>query len=138
MALSEQEQRLLDEMERHLYQNEADVVSTTPRSSAPVSTRSIVLSILAVAIGLGIVLVALSLQLPIAVGVIIGIGGFLVMLLGVLFAFRSKRPGPGEKAADVGGSSGAPSAKGTAKSSPSGGGFMDRLEDRWDRRRNGD
>lgn len=127
MALSEQEQRLLDEMERHLYQNEADVMSTTPRSNAPISTRTIVLAILAVAVGLGVVLAGLALQLP-----IVGIVGFIVMLVGVLFAFRSRQGDDSAMIMDA--PSSAPEGKGARAS----GGFMDRLEGRWDRRRNGD
>lgn len=134
MALSEQEQRLLDEMERHLYQNEADVMSTTPRQAAPVSTRSVVLAILAVAVGLGIVVAGLATQLP-----IIGIAGFVVMLVGVLAAFRTRPSASGEADAST---PRTPSASGAASKGRSAGtadrGFMDRLEDRWDRRRNGE
>jgi len=35
MPLSENEQRLLDEMERNLYKNEADVMSTSGLVRAP-------------------------------------------------------------------------------------------------------
>lgn len=131
MALSEQEQRLLDEMERHLYQNEADVMSTTPRSSASISTRSVVLAILAVAVGLGVVIAGLAVQHPV-ISPIIGVSGFVVMLLGVLLAFRGRR-GAASNDANLGAG---PSPK---RESPGAGssssGFMDRLEDRWDRRR---
>ena len=41
MPLSEQEQRLLDEMERHLMRNDADVVSA-PRDGRTLSYRNIV------------------------------------------------------------------------------------------------
>ena len=41
MPLSEQEQRLLDEMERHLMRNDADVVSA-PRDGRALSYRNIV------------------------------------------------------------------------------------------------
>ncbi|MGO2113120.1 MAG: hypothetical protein ACTH31_16060, partial [Pseudoclavibacter sp.] len=111
-------------------------------STQAVTTRSIVLAILAVAVGLGVVLVGLTLQQP-----VVGIGGFVVMLLGVLLAFRRGKPGKGKNATDGDSSDGAPASastsngvKGDAKrgATPSDGGFMDRLEDRWDRRRNGD
>lgn len=134
MALSEQEQRLLDEMERHLYQNDADVMSTAPRQSSHVSTRAIVLAILAVAVGLGIVIAGLATQLP-----IVGVLGFVVMLVGVLYAFRGSKRDAAESADtdSPASSSGGSAARGGAagKRSKSGGGFMDRLEDRWDRRR---
>jgi len=41
MPLSEQEQRLLDEMERHLMRNDADVVSA-PTDGRTLSYRNIV------------------------------------------------------------------------------------------------
>lgn len=131
MALSEQEQRLLDEMERHLYQNDADVMSTTPRQSPGVSTRALMLAILAVAVGLGIVVAGLATQLP-----IVGVLGFVVMLIGVLSAFRGPKRSDADDAEP--GAGDAPKASGRrnaqGKSSASGG-LMDRLEDRWDRRR---
>lgn len=126
MALSEQEQRLLDEMERHLYQNDADVVSTAGRSSGGVSTRSVVLAVLAVAVGLGIVLGGLALQQP-----VVGVIGFVAMLIGVVFAFRPRKgdaQAQAESAPDPK-SSGAPKAKGS---------FMGNLEERWERRQSGD
>ena len=129
MALSEQEQRLLDEMERHLYQNEADVMSTAPRTTSSVSTRAVVLAVLAVAVGLGIVVAALAAQMW-----VLGIVGFLVMLAGVLFAFR-RREGAVEGEQRPTGPAASGPARGTTKPSS---GFMDRLEDRWDRRRNGE
>ena len=45
MPLSEQEQRLLDEMERHLMRNDADVVSA-PRDGRSLSYRNIVYGII--------------------------------------------------------------------------------------------
>lgn len=129
MALSEQEQRLLDEMERHLYQNDADVVSTEARAGAGVSARSLVLTILAVVVGLGIVLGALAAQSP-----IVGVVGFVVMLVGVLLAFRPNGRAPRRPAAAAP-KGGKPSAGGS-KGAPRG--FMDNLEDRWDRRRKGE
>ena len=50
MPLSEQEQRLLDEMERHLMSNDADVVTAPNRA---LSYRNIVLGSILVLAGLG-------------------------------------------------------------------------------------
>lgn len=126
MALSEQEQRLLDEMERHLYQNDADVVSTAGSSSGGVTTRSVVLAILSIAVGLGVVLGGLALHVP-----IVGVLGFLVMLAGVLFAFRRRPANAAERSDDP--SPSGPKPEGKSKSS-----FMDNLEQRWDRRNGSD
>lgn len=84
MALSEHEQQLLDEMERRLYQSEADVVQTTP-ASARFNLRSLVLGILVVIVGIGCLIAGAGMQL-----FWLGLIGFVVMLAGTLLAF-SKR-----------------------------------------------
>ncbi|MGN8551700.1 UNVERIFIED_CONTAM: DUF3040 domain-containing protein [Microbacterium sp. SLM126] len=118
MPLSEQEQRLLDEMERHLMRNDADVVSA-PRDGRTLSYRNIVYGTILVLLGLGGLIVGVSLPL-IAVGVI----GFVVMLGGVLLAVTPTR-GPGRVREET--AKPAPSAHQSAS-------FMDRMNDRWDKR----
>ena len=59
MPLSEQEQRLLDEMERHLMRNDADVVSA-PRDGRTLSYRNIVYGTILVLLGLGGLIVGVS------------------------------------------------------------------------------
>jgi hypothetical protein len=121
MPLSEQEQRLLYEMERHLMHNDADVVSA-PRDGRLLSYRNIVYGTVLVLLGLGGLIAGVSIPL-IAVGVV----GFIVMLGGVVLAVTPTRglgriPTEGDAAAK------APS------SSPSSSSFMDRMNDRWDKR----
>lgn len=118
MPLSEQEQRLLDEMERHLMRNDADVVSA-PRDGRTLSYRNIVYGTLLVLLGLGGLLVGVSIPL-----VIVGVIGFVVMLGGVILAVTPSRGGVRAVPSDR------PSAaKPAARSS-----FMDRMNDRWDKR----
>ena len=52
MPLSEQEQRLLDEMERHLLHNDADVVSA-PSGDRALSYRNLVYGALLLLAGVG-------------------------------------------------------------------------------------
>ncbi|WP_375384563.1 DUF3040 domain-containing protein [uncultured Microbacterium sp.] len=118
MPLSEQEQRLLDEMERHLMRNDADVVSA-PRDGRTLSYRNIVYGAILVLAGLGGLVVGVSTGI-----IIVGVLGFLVMLGGVILAVTPTR-GIGHVEAEPG----RPSKQ---KSSAS---FMDRMNDRWDRRR---
>lgn len=118
MPLSEQEQRLLDEMERHLMRNDADVVSA-PRDGRSLSYRNIVYGTILVLLGLGGLIVGVSQQL-----IVVGVIGFVVMLGGVLLAVT-----PGRGPARVRVDSDRP-PKATAKNSS----FMDRMNDRWDRR----
>lgn len=121
MPLSEQEQRLLDEMERHLMRNDADVVSA-PREGQALSYRNIVYGAVLVLIGLGGLIVGVSTSI-IAIGVI----AFLVMVVGVVLAVAPAR----------GGTASSPqSTPGTRKpaAATSSASFMDRMNERWDRR----
>lgn len=123
MPLSEQEQRMLDEMERHLLSNDADVVSA-PRDGRAISYRNIVYGALAVLLGLGGLIVGVALQL-----VVVGVIGFALMLGGVILAVtpsRSAAPPPGADA-----------TPGPAPQPKASGNFMDRMNDRWDRRQEG-
>ena len=118
MPLSEQEQRLLDEMERHLMRNDADVVSA-PRDGRALSYRNIVYGTILVLLGLGGLIVGVSQQL-----IVVGVIGFVVMLGGVLLAVTPGR-GPGRVRVDP---------DRPAKAAPAGTSFMDRMNDRWDKR----
>ncbi len=122
MPLSEQEQRLLDEMERHLLHNDADVVSA-PSGDRALSYRNLVYGALLLLAGVGGLIVGVV--LGDVWGVVVGVIGFAAMLGGVMFAVTPvRRPvtaAPRERAAKQ-------------QSSAS---FMDRMNDRWDRRHDG-
>jgi len=118
MALSEHEQRLLDEMERSLYQSDADFVAAGERRGAP-NYVAVTLGILLALLGLGGALAAVAAQLP-----ILGVVGFVLMVAGVLLAFRrkaSEAPEPATRA----------SGRRTHGTSP----VMDAFEGRWEKRR---
>ncbi len=121
MALSEREQQLLDEMERRLYQSEADVMQTATASTR-LNLRSLVLGILVVLAGVGALIAGAGLQM-----FWLGLVGFVVMLAGTLLAF-SKR----EARSDGAMSSGASSAPEARES------FSDRMSRRWEERMDGD
>lgn len=118
MPLSEQEQRLLDEMERHLMRNDADVVSA-PAGGRALSYRNIVYGSILVLLGLGGLLVGVAVPI-----VVVGVIGFLVMLGGVILAVTPAR-GAARPASEP--RPAKPKANGGAS-------FMDRMNDRWDRR----
>ncbi|MGV9769873.1 DUF3040 domain-containing protein [Microbacterium sp. NPDC003461] len=128
MPLSEQEQRLLDEMERHLMQNDTDVVNASNAGRA-LSYRNLVIGAIVALVGLGGVIAGVALwQSNTVLGVVLGVIGFVAMLVGVVLA-TSPSAAP-------------PIAPGSAPRRPSGGGagsasFMDRMNERWDRRRQG-
>ncbi|MBF4458671.1 MULTISPECIES: DUF3040 domain-containing protein [unclassified Pseudoclavibacter] len=127
MALSEQEQRLLDEMERSFYQNDADVVSTSPRSGAAVTTRAVVVAFLSVAVGIGVVVAGVATNIP-----VLGVVGFVLMLAGVVYAFAAPKGGSSQ-------SDPLPTGRPSSKSGDSSdGSFMDKLGNRWDKRQQGE
>ena len=117
MPLSEQEQRLLDEMERHLMRNDADVVSA-PTDGRTLSYRNIVYGTILVLLGLGALIVGVSIPL-----VVVGVIGFVVMLGGVILAVTPSK-GLGHVRTE-------PDRPAAPQKSAS---FMDRMNDRWDRR----
>ena len=128
MPLSEQEQRLLEEMERSLYQNDSDFVARVTRRQGRPTYTAITLGVLGALAGIAVVIVGLVIKAP-----LLGILGFVVMLAGVLFALRPGMRAPKAKPARPG----KPASGGSARPSSgngSGGSFMDRMNDRWDRR----
>ncbi|MBN6192778.1 MULTISPECIES: DUF3040 domain-containing protein [Microbacterium] len=123
MPLSEQEQRLLDEMERHLLHNDADVVSA-PSGDRALSYRNLVYGALLLLAGVGGLVVGVI--LGDVWGVVVGVIGFAAMLAGVMLAVTPvRRSAPAE-----------PRQRSTAKRQDSSS-FMDRMNDRWDRRQDG-
>ncbi|MHA7986339.1 DUF3040 domain-containing protein [Rathayibacter sp. CAU 1779] len=126
MPLSEHEQRLLDEMERSLYQNDADFVAKVGGARVRPTYRAVVLGILLAVIGVGVLLTGVFIQ-----QIIVGILGFVLMLAGVLLAITPSRAKRAAAAASE-----APQDQPPAK--PTEPGFMDKLNERWDKRQEGD
>jgi len=121
MPLSEQEQRLLDEMERNLYQNDADFVATVGGVRGRANYRGIILGIVLVVIGIGVLIAGVTTSL-----LVVGVLGFAVMFAGVVLALTPARV---SKSATR--PSEAPRARASARRS---GGFMDNLTERWEKR----
>src|SRR5881275_3083250 len=86
MPLSEQEQRLLDEMERSLYHGDADFVAAVGRVRAGVNYTALVGGILLAIAGIGGLLLGVLLH-----AWIIGVLGFVAMFAGVLLAIGTPR-----------------------------------------------
>lgn len=128
MPLSEQEQRLLEEMERNLYKNDADFVATVGGSGrGRPNYRAIVIGVLLAVVGAGALIGGVASQL-----LVVGVLGFALMFVGVLVAITPSKRGAAASPSVAGRSSGA------ARPGPEPhGGFMDRLNERWDRRQEG-
>jgi hypothetical protein len=130
MPLSEQEQRLLEEMERSLYNNDSDFVTTMGSSRGRPSYTMVVLGILAALVGIAVIVAGVAFRQP-----LIGVAGFIVLLAGALFAIAPPRRRRGHLgAAPVPPQSSTSHGHGKANKA----GLMDRLNDRWDRRQHGD
>lgn len=130
MPLSEHEQRLLEQMEQALYAEDPKFATSLRSTSGARASRG--RAALGVIVFLGGV--AMLLGGAIIPLVPLGVAGFAVMVLGALITYLGLRPGAATPA-DAGAPSGqAPAAGRAAKPKPSSG-FMDRLEDRWQRRR---
>lgn len=127
MPLSEQEQRLLEEMERNLYRNDADFVQAVGgvRGRRP-NYRAIVLGVLLAVAGAGALIAGVASQL-----LVVGVIGFAAMFAGVLVATTPSKRGAASAAPSEPNPSAQPGRRTT------GGGFMDRMNDRWDRRQDG-
>ena len=123
MPLSEQEQRLLEEMERSLYQNDADFVATVnPRGGRPNYTV-LVVGILIGILGIATLVTGVIIRQP-----LVGVLGFAVMFVGVLLAVAPPRRS---------GTYSAPDAPSSSGGKPRSNSFMQGLNDRWDRRQDG-
>ena len=125
MPLSEHEQRLLDEMERSLYHNDTDFVSTSSNGMRRPNYRAAALGALIAIAGIGALVAGVMTRIP-----VIGVVGFAVMFVGVLIALS---PGRGSSGSEKPSQS-RPTAGATANHQA---GFMDRLNERWDKRQDG-
>ena len=128
MPLSDNEQRLLEQMERALYAEDPKFASAMRGANRrPGAARRLALGGTGIVLGLVILVYGVS-QSQVAIGVL----GFICMLAGTAYAVSSQRRGP----LGVVNAQGAvrPPARGTSRNRTRGS-FMERLEQRWDRRR---
>ncbi len=120
MPLSEHEQRLLEEMERNLYQNDADFVATVSGRRGKPNYRLIVIGALLAVAGVAALVAGVIVRQP-----VIGVVGFGLMLGGVLMVIS---PGRG---AQGGSTAGSTSGRATRAPRTS---WMSTMTDRWERR----
>lgn len=120
MPLSEHEQRLLEEMERNLYQNDADFVATVAGRRGKPNYRLIVIGALLAVAGVAALVAGVIVRQP-----LIGVVGFGLMLGGVLMVISPGR-GTTDTTASAAGSAGTPR---TTRSS-----WMQTMNERWERR----
>jgi hypothetical protein len=124
VPLSEHEQRLLEQMERALYAEDPKFASSL-RSAGPRPgvRRRTVTGVLAALAGVAVLVTGAATSL-VAVGVL----GFVLMLVGTFLVVSALRSAPAETAAP----------QRTAPAAPPKQKFMDRLDERFRRRQEGD
>ncbi|GAA4733083.1 DUF3040 domain-containing protein [Isoptericola chiayiensis] len=134
MPLSEYEQRVLEQMERALESDDPRL-ATTLQQSRRRSPLRFVLAAVGVVLGLLLLVIGAASDLT-----WLGVIGFALMFAGVAFVFAApRRKGPQGTVGADGGVKPSPAAGGAGaprQARPKNGqGFFDRLEERWDRRR---
>ncbi|MBK0419218.1 DUF3040 domain-containing protein [Leucobacter sp. CSA1] len=128
MALSEHEQQMLDEMERRLYQSEADVMHTASGSRRRVSYRALVLGIVVALVGVGVLIGGVAAQ-----QLWLGLIGFAVMLGGAVLVFSPRGEEPVGDARVEQGPGGAGDGGAAARET-----LSERMERRWNERMEGE
>lgn len=129
MPLSEDEQRLLRQLEQSLAADDPEFASTLSGSKFAARNRRVFsLALIGAVLGLGVVFLgALTAQ------TYLGIGGFVLMVVSAYFAFTAwgrgvtgEEDGDGSPVDDRGPAPREPKPKGS---------FIERMEGRWNRRR---
>jgi len=130
MPLSEYEQRVLEQMERALTSDDPRLANTLTQRGRRSVSRYVVAGLGAV-VGLLLLVIGAAQSMP-----LLGVVGFVVMFAAVAFAFANPRrhEGPHGVVQADGGVRPVPTGQ---KKKSSHRGFMTRLEERWDRRRDG-
>lgn len=127
VPLSEHEQRMLEQLEQALAAEDPKFASSMEgsRRGGPTRLRWVV-AVVGVLAGLGLVLVGINTTMW------VGAAGFAVMVAAVAFALTPPRRGGGKLAVVRDDGTTGPASSG--RKQKSGSGFMDKLDDRWDRR----
>lgn len=125
MALSDREQKLLEQMEKALYAEDPKFASSLRRSGltiAPGERRHVILGLISLVAGLALVFGSVVSKM-----VIVGIPGFLLVLTGFVFIARGLQE-------PVAAATPTPTkVRNRSKNSK----MMSRLEERWQQRRDG-
>ena len=141
MELSEEELRLLEQMERALVEEDPKLASTLRGTSFQrAARRRMILGGAILVVGMALLVVAVLLELTAVLQTIVGVLGFVIMLGGAILALTSARnPGASAPKVRASGRTGFGVVDGGRQHRPrrqrSGAPFMERMEERWRRRR---
>jgi len=133
VPLSEEEQRLLEQMEQALAADDPKFASTLRGSAlAARGRRQALMAGAAFVVGVAVLMIGAVTQLT-----LVAVGGFVVMLASAYFfavAWRRAQAGDAEAAKPASGGASVHNLRAKQKERASGS-FMDRMEERWRRRR---
>lgn len=127
MPLSDREQHLLDQLEQQLSADDPKFASHMRGAGSSLRRGRVLVAVASVIVGLALVLLAINLAQT-----WVGAIGFVVIVAGIAYAATPAR--------NQGGPAGVVQSDGSTKKArraPQRAGFMERLEQRWERRRNG-
>ncbi|XAS65309.1 DUF3040 domain-containing protein [Micrococcaceae bacterium Sec5.8] len=123
MPLSEHEQKLLEQLEKQLHEDDPKFASSMGSDAGRSwSTRHLVIGVLATLAGVVLLLLGVTIQ-----SILVGVLGFVVMGAGVYYATMRGAGAGTAKASGPAGKSGKPRSS-----------FMSNLEQRWDERHRGE
>ena len=130
MPLSDHEQKMLEAMERALYAEDPKFATQmNGRAGRGPSRQRLAVGIVAALLGLGLVVFGVWTQTIIVGGI-----GFAVMVAGVAWAIAPGRPTLRSVPTGTATAGGAPTSRRAPKVKSSAS-FMQRMEERWDKRR---
>ena len=137
MPLSEHEQRMLEQIEKALYAEDPKFAhSVRARDPRVHYRRRVILAVIGFLLGVGLLVAGIIIKyIP------LGVAGFLVMLTCAMWALTSWRhmTGLGPRGAPAPAPARKRRSRGRGRDRPdTGQGFMERLEERWRRRQEGD
>ncbi|GAA1915840.1 DUF3040 domain-containing protein [Arthrobacter gandavensis] len=122
MALSEHEQRLLDQLEQQLHAEDPKFANSMATSAGRgMSTRRIVLGALVAVAGIAVLILGITLDSPL--NILVGILGFMVMGAGMYYATTKGKQAEAR----------IPAGRKERAAAPRG--FMSNLESKWDERK---
>lgn len=133
MPLSEEEQRLLEQMEQALAADDPKFASTLRGSAlAARGRRQALIAAVGFVLGIAVLMIGAVIQMT-----LVAVGGFVLMLAAAYFfavAWRTAQAGDAESAKPAAGGATVHNLK-TKQKQRASGSFMDRMEERWRRRR---
>ena len=132
MALSEHEQKLLEQMEQALYADDPKFASNLRTAGSGATRKRAALGVLAVLAGLGL------LVLGVATSPAVGVAGFTVMLIGAVITYSAFTGGAAVSADEVGADPDVKAYRAKTQKAPKNLNFMNRMEDRWRKRTDGE